>query len=74
MSAPELRYLLRHQTETPTKTIASGSTNWLNRRTMFICARGHRHAAVFRSLGRMEIRSSSEDSQFMAFSASRGCR
>ena len=34
-----LRYLLRHQTDTPTKTIASGSMNWLKMRILFMLAR-----------------------------------
>src|SRR5713101_4346691 len=62
-------YLLRHQTETPAKTTISGNKNWLVRRTQFICARVMVMRRSSGSLGRMEIKSSSEESQFMAFRA-----
>src|SRR5258708_5084816 len=62
-------YLLLHQTETPAKTTISGSKNWLVSLTQFICALVSVMRRSSGSLGRMEIKSSSEESQFMALSA-----
>ena len=69
VTGPETPYLLRHQTENPAITTASGNKNWLVMRTQFICA----FVIVIRrssgSFGRIEIKSSSEESQFIAFIA-----
>src|ERR1035438_2618629 len=58
-----------HQTDTPAKITIRGRTNWLAMRTQLSCA----WVMVMRrsscSLGRIEIRSSSEESQFMVFNA-----
>src|SRR5690242_13927614 len=62
-------YLLRHQTENPAITTASGNRNWLVMRTQFICALVIVIRRSSGSFGRMEIKSSSDDSQFIAFSA-----
>src|SRR6266436_9704831 len=62
-------YLLRHHTETPAKITIRGSMNWLLISTHRNCA----FVIVIRrssgSFGRMEMRSSSEESQFIVFSA-----
>src|SRR5947209_4511679 len=62
-------YLLRHQTQTPPTITISGSTNWLVIRTQpnSDCVIVMRRSSCSR--GRIEIRSSSDDSQFSAFSA-----
>src|SRR6267378_1421263 len=62
-------YLLRHQTDTPANNSAPGNRNWLLSRTQLNCARVMVTLRFSCSFGRMEIRSSSEESQFSAFSA-----
>src|SRR5215472_14698014 len=61
------RYLRFHQTPTPTITTAKGRRNWLTARTQLSC----RVVMVIRrssgAFGRMEIRSSSDESQLMVF-------
>src|ERR1700722_4369243 len=55
--------------DTPAKITTNGITNWLVMRTTFICARvivTRRSSGAF---GRMEIKSSSEESQFIVFNA-----
>src|SRR5207245_6775639 len=61
--------ILCHQTQTPAKITAKGKTNWLVVRTQFIWARVMVIRRSSFSFGRMEIRSSSDESQFMAFKA-----
>src|ERR1700720_2715737 len=58
-----------HQTDTPAKITISGRMNWLVMRTKLICACVMVIRRSSRSFGRMEIKSSSEESQFMVFSA-----
>src|SRR5579864_1086594 len=62
-------YLLFHHTPTPATTTTSGRINWLVARTKLSCPRVmviRRSSCCF---GRIEIRSSSEESQFTALSA-----
>src|ERR1700693_264898 len=63
------RYLLRHHTDRPARSSAPGNRNWLLSRTQLNCARVMVTLRSSGAFGRIEIRSSSDESQFMAFSA-----
>src|ERR1700687_1333762 len=63
------RYLLRHHTERPASKSAPGKRNWLLRRTQLNCAPVMLTLRSSGGFGRMEIKSSSEESQFIAFNA-----
>ena len=63
------RYLLRHHTERPASKSAPGKRNWLLRRTQLNCAPVMLTLRSSGGFGRMEIKSSSEESQFIAFIA-----
>src|SRR5579863_6015913 len=62
-------HLLFHHTETPTTITSSGNRNWLVRVTSFLCERVMVMRRSSCSLGRIEIRSSSDDNQSTAFNA-----
>src|SRR5438094_10526307 len=65
----ERTYLLRHHADTPATTTISGSRNWLVVRTQLSCARVMVTRRSSCSFGRIEIKSSSDDSQSIVFSA-----
>src|SRR5579883_3034390 len=60
---------LFHHTPIPAMTTIPGNRNWLVARTQFNCDRVIVMRRSSRSLGRMEIKSSSEASQLMVFKA-----
>src|SRR5215467_8055318 len=62
-------YLLFHHTPTPATTITKGNTNWLVARTQFNCECVMVMRRSSCRLGRIEIKSSSEESQLIALSA-----
>src|SRR5215472_1236062 len=66
---PSSRYLLRHQTERPASSSAPGRRNWLLSRTQLNCAPVMLTLRSSGGFGRMEIKSSSDESQFIASSA-----
>src|SRR5579859_2387988 len=62
-------YLLFHHTPTPAIRTIAGSRNWLVALTKLNCERVIVMRRSSRSLGRIEIKSSSEESQLMVFKA-----